>query len=146
MDEECFVYCIDILGLKEAYFSEFIKDRVFTGEIFNYLLKSFGKYFVFAYKRFGEGRSKVIYIVDEESGVEGKLYTYLGIHAEYIIILEAPYCGCMSRYPMALEKRVICPHIIGFCLDCLFDSIRKYVINDFSFSEAFGMIYKAMFE
>ena len=144
MSEQCINHCIRILDLED--YKRYIKDRRFTIEIFHHLLNRFDRSMLFAYKRFGEDRSKLIRIIDPFTGFEGKLYTYLGMHGEYIIIPESIYCGCMSRFPHALEHRRICPHIIGFCIDCLFGEIEEITIDDLPFDEAVKLIYESMFE
>jgi predicted nucleic acid-binding Zn finger protein len=144
MSERCKDHCIRALGL-EGY-KRYIEDGKFTIEIFHHLLNRFNKSLLFAYRRFGEGRSKLIHIIDPFTNFEGRLYTYLGMHGEYIIIPEVSYCGCMSRFPHALERRRICPHIIGFCLDCLFGEIEEITIDDLPFDDAIKLIYESMFE
>jgi len=141
----CKEACIKLLQL-DSDILEYFRDKRLTIEVFQYLYDKYKASFLFAFKRLGEKRSKLNRIIDVDTKDEITIYTYLGMHGEYIIIPEVSYCGCMSRYPSALEYRRICPHLIGFCIDCLLDEVEEVIIDDLRIPDAIELIYTSMFK
>jgi len=138
--------CIRLLGLnkKRENVNE-LSRGVITYETFYHLYRKFGKSFLLAFKNIDKKNSSRIVIYDREKGLRLSLSTYLGTHAEYIVIPDAPYCGCMSRYPTAIIRREICPHIVGFCLDYILKEVTEIYFEEESL-EILTRIYKAMLE
>lgn len=63
-------------------------------------------------------------------GEKYKVDVFVGNHDYYIIIPEIYYCGCMSKYLVAMVKRSVCYHLIAFKL---LDALGK--VRDLSFDE-----------